>query len=860
MKKNIFMFVFMLFLLIGFGINIKAEERHLDEHYLNDIFKTSKDKKGLSRTEYVNFIKEHMSWYKDHDYEDGVGESPACYKAQGYSAATLNTIGNDDTHGTYNCGGFVTRTFRDALKFLKNRTGSIPLLDNYPMKGHGTAASDWISQAAAYYHPNGPDRVRTDGEFGNVSKFLEGLRGKPGFYLSNADGYKCDYANMNDCIDKVLKSGIKQGDLILFVPQILHVDLIICDTHVGIYWGENGENKFLHSTGDTDTAITAITSKYELGCDYSLVVLRWEDDEPEKHYCEVVDGKYYDDKGNEVSKAAYEKACTTPEPHYCEVVDGKYYDDKGNIVSKAAYEKACITPTTHKLKITKKKDDGKTIITSSKFDFELLDSNGNSFNPKKTCSTGVSSNATCEISDLSPGDYIIEETINDITQYDRLEGCDGCKDSTIEKIGNNKFRVKITIGNADKTVTIKNHENKLTCEQKVANCGKGNRACLVGVWKDVYNETGKNWNGILNFDSPSCGSVTCTSTKKSDCSLNVSYSDGVTDNNWSCAKEAKFSGSDVSYFCGVTFKLKASNSYKNQSERISNGVESGELYFNVDDGILIVDESSLVTTCYSTENLDNRISEITGRSLTNYIKISLDGDTLVGQSKMVLNNSTCNNGVCKKVIEYPDITFKYAKEKSVKKITGMPCDKIGENGCIGIGYGILSRFDSDGDYKAKFKVEYDVISDKGTLEKDCVYKSKPVFITPPDSETPGDDWRQNIEFRTITKENPFTKKNGETRDTKSNWCAKDETGCAYDNSVVQNYITGQNDSYNSKSEEPEYTITLKPSDIKKIREDIKTKAELKYDDGSTLYFNSTKGMWYSNYLDELVKRGVLKRK
>jgi hypothetical protein len=63
-----------------------------------------------------------------------------------------------------------------------------------------------------------------------------------------------------------------------------------------------------------------------------------------KYYCKVVKNKYYDNKGNVVTKAAYEKACknTTPTTkYYCKVVNNKYYDNKGNSVTKTAYEKAC---------------------------------------------------------------------------------------------------------------------------------------------------------------------------------------------------------------------------------------------------------------------------------------------------------------------------------------------------------------------------------------------------------------------------------------------------------------------------------------------------------------------------------------
>ena len=66
-----------------------------------------------------------------------------------------------------------------------------------------------------------------------------------------------------------------------------------------------------------------------------------------KYYCKVVNGKYYDNKGKIVSKAAYEKACVKkPETkkYYCKIVNGKYYDNNGKVVDKATYVKACTKP------------------------------------------------------------------------------------------------------------------------------------------------------------------------------------------------------------------------------------------------------------------------------------------------------------------------------------------------------------------------------------------------------------------------------------------------------------------------------------------------------------------------------------
>lgn len=76
--------------------------------------------------------------------------------------------------------------------------------------------------------------------------------------------------------------------------------------------------------------------QYMLYCDESIEV--------KKYYCEIVDGKYYDSEGKEVTEEEYKKDCETEEINICKIVDGKYYDNDGNEVTKEAYEKACIVP------------------------------------------------------------------------------------------------------------------------------------------------------------------------------------------------------------------------------------------------------------------------------------------------------------------------------------------------------------------------------------------------------------------------------------------------------------------------------------------------------------------------------------
>ena len=73
-----------------------------------------------------------------------------------------------------------------------------------------------------------------------------------------------------------------------------------------------------------------------------------------------------------------------------------------------------------------------------------------------------------------------------------------------------------------------------------------------------------------------------------------------------------------------------------------------------------------------------------------------------------------------------------------------------------------------------------------------------------------------MEFRSISKSNPFVGKNGNGRKTGSNWCSG--TDGSSNNSVVKDIILNRNDSYNSTKEGPIYIIELNASDIKKIRQ------------------------------------------
>ena len=104
-----------------------------------------------------------------------------------------------------------------------------------------------------------------------------------------------------------------------------------CEVIDGTYYDKNGN--------------VVSPSEYEESCG-----------EPAKHYCEIVDGKYYDKNGNVVNGDEYERSCKeTPEKHYCEVIEGTYYDKNGNVVSPSEYEESCGEPEKHYCEIV----DGK---------------------------------------------------------------------------------------------------------------------------------------------------------------------------------------------------------------------------------------------------------------------------------------------------------------------------------------------------------------------------------------------------------------------------------------------------------------------------------------------------------------------
>lgn len=58
----------------------------------------------------------------------------------------------------------------------------------------------------------------------------------------------------------------------------------------------------------------------------------------EEHICTIVDDKYFDHNGKEISEKEFNILCS---PHSCEIIDDTHFDKYGNVVDKKQYELSC---------------------------------------------------------------------------------------------------------------------------------------------------------------------------------------------------------------------------------------------------------------------------------------------------------------------------------------------------------------------------------------------------------------------------------------------------------------------------------------------------------------------------------------
>lgn len=111
----------------------------------------------------------------------------------------------------------------------------------------------------------------------------------------------------------------KNGNVVSEVNYIISCQAPKCQIVNGYYFGKDG------------TSVTK--SRYQSECSTPT---------PTTHKCEYTGGKYYDINGNVVSEVNYIISCQAPK---CKIVNGYYFGKDGRNVSKAIYEKECTTPT-----------------------------------------------------------------------------------------------------------------------------------------------------------------------------------------------------------------------------------------------------------------------------------------------------------------------------------------------------------------------------------------------------------------------------------------------------------------------------------------------------------------------------------
>lgn len=114
-----------------------------------------------------------------------------------------------------------------------------------------------------------------------------------------------------------------------------------CKTDGEKYYGENGSE--VDKLTYEKTCETNICKTLSDGTKYNTSGSITDDlnfqKECEINICKVLsDGTYYGNDGKVVDETTYNLTCKV---HKCEIVGDKYFDDKGNIVSKETYQKSC---------------------------------------------------------------------------------------------------------------------------------------------------------------------------------------------------------------------------------------------------------------------------------------------------------------------------------------------------------------------------------------------------------------------------------------------------------------------------------------------------------------------------------------
>lgn len=405
-----------------------------------------------------------------------------------------------------------------------------------------------------------------------------------------------------------------------------------------------------------------------------------------------------------------------------------------------------------------------------------------------------------------------------------------------------------------------------TCLEK-AKATVGNPLARIALY-EMYKAQNKKYLGLLNFNDTknACSPIDEKQNEEVSCLYSRIYEDSFSSNNISKFIDIDSSIPSYKGYCNYEYDLENDLKTSNFGSTISGRILLGE-----DDSKLASVKS--VKTCYFYFNKKEEMDafkkiNIGSDNSNDSIKIGnvyLDGTKLnfIGSQPLVKTSSqeitikannqnscenyamkTCQSGAnsigysacyysvinnCEQYGYHTTLENDYKQyivevkiENSgiyelpnvfLKKGSGEICNSIENSNCIDIGKVFLTKLNDKGLKNIEFENK---IGDNKVLRANCKYTANPELI---------EDSNLKLEFRTISKSNPFTGKNGSGRNTGSNWC--NGTDCSSTNETVKNVILDRNDSYDSTGDGPIYRIELKPYDIKLIR---KKYSDKKYDE------------------------------
>ena len=404
--------------------------------------------------------------------------------------------------------------------------------------------------------------------------------------------------------------------------------------------------------------------------------------------------------------------------------------------------------------------------------------------------------------------------------------------------------------------------NSRSCSKKLDEIKSSGKPYDKIKLEKLYNDY--NSTNLLNFDNPSCSNNNDCMRPTSDClSFNLTKDDSFNENNLSCYTSKKEENTKIGY-CLTSFNFDKVSSYKPKTPY------SGQLYFKVNDSRIMTGNFNQI--CYFIEKPYNGAFPIEkGDKISDYItNVKLTGiDNLpmtLTDDKIKLVGSDGKYEYSKNIsFDIPEVWVNF----SGKKLN----EKCNDGNCTSLGYGLISRLNDSGIKDYNFLVSYrtDINKSKSkTLTFVCTYNSKKQLIK---------NEKLEVEFRTIDINYPFVNKEGNTRNTMTNWCynegskleklkkqneyyykannEKIETSCSYDNMLVKENIYYAPSSYgvqktvtNERNNiNPKYKILLTQDVVNKIKEYSNTN-NIRYDSFNLNCNNDKCTSKLLNYLKE----------